>query len=114
MHEISFLVRDVDRHLGHLDGRHLDDLDHQRLGHPDVLPHQRLDHPDERRRQMEDGHLGHLDERPDHPDERRSEPKDASGPQCQQGHDQALYPTSDQCEHLHRHPVGLLKGRLAA
>jgi hypothetical protein len=77
VHEISFLVRDVDRHLGHLDGRHLDDLDHQRLGHPDVLLHQHLDRLDERHHQMEDDRLGHLDEHPDHLDEHRPEPKGA-------------------------------------
>ena len=77
VHEISFLERDVVRHLDHLDDRHPDDLDHLHLDHPDVLLHQRLDHLDERHHQMEDDRLGHLDEHPDPPDERHSEPKDA-------------------------------------
>jgi hypothetical protein len=114
VHEISFLVRDVDRHLGRLDDRHLDDPGHLHLDLPDVLLHQHLDPLDERLHQMEDDHLGHLDEHPDQQVEHRPEPKDASGRQCQQGHDQVLYPTSDQCEHLHRHPDDLLKGRLVA
>jgi hypothetical protein len=77
VHEISFLERDVVRHLDHLGDRHLDDLDHQRLDHPDVLLHQRLDHLDERHHQMEDDRLGHLDEHPDHLDEHRPEPMGA-------------------------------------
>jgi hypothetical protein len=114
VHEISFLVRDVDRHLGHLDDHHLDDLDHQHPDLPDVLLHQRLDHLDEHRHQMEDDRLGHPDEHPDQQVEHRPAPKDAKGHQCQQGHDQVLCQTSDRCEHLHRHPDDLLKGRLVA
>jgi len=114
VHEISFLERDVDHHLGHLDDHHLDDLDHQHQDHPDVLLHPRLDHLDERHHQMEDDRLDPLDEHPDQQVEHRLEPKDASDHQCQPGRDQAQCQTNGQCVHLHRHLDDLLKGRLVA
>ena len=77
VHEISFSVRDVDRHLDHLDDHHLDDPGHLRLDHPDVHLHQRLDRLDAHRHQMEDDRLDRLDEHPDQQVEHRSEPKDA-------------------------------------
>ena len=107
-------MRDVDRHLDHLDDHHLDDPGHLRLDHPDVHLHQRLDRLDERHHRMEDDRLDHPDEHLDQQVEHRPEPKDAKGHQCQQGHDQVLCQTNGRCEHLHRHPDDLLKGRLVA
>jgi len=116
VHETSFLERDVDRHLGHLDDRHLDDLVRLRPDHPDVLLHQHLDHLDDQhhRHRTEDDRLDRLDEHLDRLDEHYLEPKDAEGRQYQQGHDLVQYPTNDRFVHLRHHPGDQLLDQLDA